>query len=194
MISQEVDPGSHDGYQRSGSRTRHSRKGGSLLVRLMPLVFAAVLVGAVAGGLWNAANAANGSAPPSLDRLQLTGSMAGPEAVAEMSKLHGKGIGVVDGYVAHYDGGTSGGAILYVGEAASEKEAALLTGQMEERIGAGNQYFTDLKSVTVDGVKLYSVRSRQENHYFWQAGNKVIWIGFDRDDQAALSAAVKAFR
>ena len=113
--------------------------------------------------------------------------------MAEMSRLHGKGVGLKDGYVAHYDG-PSGGAVLYVGSAESEKAAADLLGQMEERIGPNNRYFTGLRSVVVEGVRLFSVRSGQESHYFWQVGDKVVWLGFDRDDPAALAEAVQRVR
>ncbi len=161
-------------------------------MRLVPVVFAAALVAAVAGGLWNAANAQQGIAPKQLGTYQLTGDpVVGAEAVAQMSRLHGKGVGVVDGYVAHYRG-PSGGAMVYLGSTASEKDAIELLRQMEERIGAGNQYFTNLRQLTVEGVKVYTVRSGPETHYFWQAGKNVIWMGFDRDDPTELAIAVKA--
>jgi len=80
------------------------------------------------------------------------------------------------------------------GETASERDAADLLRQMEERIGAGNQYFTDLKPLTVEGVGLFTVRSGPQSHYFWQTGKKVIWMGFDRDDPTELAIAVKELR
>lgn len=161
--------------------------------RWMPLVFGAILLFAVVAGLWNAANPPAGPAPPGLAGLRLTRTVTGAEAVAEMSRLHGKGVGLKDGYVAHYDG-PSGGAVLYVGSAESEGAAAELLGQMEERIGPDNRYFTGLRPLVVEGVRLFFVRSGQESHYFWQAGDKVVWIGFDRDDPAALVAAVRGVR
>ncbi len=169
------------------------RAWGRPLIRLLPLVFGAGLLWAVGSGLWSAANGSGGTAPPTFAGYRLAQTTSGPDAVAQMSKLHGKGVGLVDGYVAHYDG-ASGGAVVYVGATASEKDALQLLEQMERRIGAGNQYFADLKPVTVEGVRVLSVRNGQESHYFWQTGSKVIWIGFDRVDPASLSAALKAFR
>ncbi len=162
-------------------------------MRALPLVFAAVLVWVVGSGLWYAANGTGGSAVQSFGSYRLTQATTGQEAVAQMSRLHGKGVGVTDGYVGHYEG-PSGGAMAYVGETASERDAGVLLAQMEQRIGAGNQYFTDLKPLTVDGVRVLSVRNGQEAHYFWQAGKSVLWIGFDREDPVGLSAAVQAFR
>lgn len=172
---------------------RTSRKRNRTLVRFVPVLFAAVLIAAVFSGLWSAANGTDGPAPRSLAGLSLTQVVAGPEAVSQMSKLHGKGVGVVDGYVAHYQG-AAGGAVLYVGEMGSVENAVALNRQMEERIAAGNPYFTDLKPLVVEGMQLFSVRSGAETHYFWQAGPLINWIGFDRDDPAALAVAVATVR
>ncbi len=172
---------------------RSHAKRRSVWVRLLPLGFAAVLIAAVVIGLWNAANPPQGDAPNSFGSYQMAQIVTGPAAVAQMSKLHGKGVGVDDGYVAHYQG-PSGGAVAYVGETASEAAALELLKQMEVRIGAGNQYFTNLRAITVDGVKLFAVRSGSESHYFWATGKKVAWVAFDREDQAGLAAAVRAIQ
>ena len=169
--------------------SRASRRRGSILVRLLPILFAAGLIAVVVAGLWNSANPSRGSAPEAIGAYQLSQIVTGPAAVTQMARLHGKGIGVVDGYVGHYEG-PSGGIVAYVGEAASDSDAAALLKQMEQSIGTSNQYFTNLKTVTVNGVKLFSVRSGPENHYFWATGKKVIWLAFDKDDQTALAAAV----
>ncbi|MGE5619193.1 MAG: hypothetical protein ACM3US_08040 [Sphingomonadaceae bacterium] len=162
-------------------------------MRVLPLVFAAVLVWVVGSGLWYAANGSSGPVLQSFGSYRLTQATTGQEAVAQMSRLHGKGVGVTGGYVGHYEG-PSGGAMAYVGETAGEGDARTLLAQMERLIAAGNPYFTDLKPLTIDGVRVLSVRSGQEAHYFWQAGNKVVWIGFDQEDPAGISAAVQAFR
>lgn len=171
--------------------TRTSEKRGILIVRLLPVLFAAVLVTAVAAGLWNVANPSNGDAPAALGAYRLSQIVTGPAAVSQMTQLHGKGVGVVGGYIAHYEG-PSGSVVAYVGETSSENDAATLLEQMEQSIGTANQYFTNLKSVTVDGVKLFSVRSGPESHYFWTTGKKVIWLAFGKDDRAGLVAAVGA--
>ncbi len=172
------------------AQSRNGRPGRRWLVRLVPLVFAAALVGAVVLGLWQAANPPKSEAPQAIGTYGLTQLVTGQAAVAQMSKLHGKGVGVLDGYIAHYEG-PKGGAIAYVATTASEKDAADLLGQMEGRIAAGNQYFAGLKPVSVEGFRVLSVRSGQESHYFWATGEKVIWVAFDRDDPPALAAAVK---
>jgi hypothetical protein len=172
---------------------RASRKQRSILVRLVPVVFAAVLITAVFSGLWASANGPDGPAPRSLGTFSLAQVITGPEAVSQMSRLHGKDVGVVDGYIAHYQG-ARGGAVLYVGEMGSVENAVALNRQMVERIAAGNPMFTDLSSLTVEGMEVFAVRSGTETHYFWQVGELINWIGFDRDDPAALAEAVRAIR
>ena len=168
-------------------------KHGNWPVRLLPILFMLGLVAAVGTGLWNAANPHEGAAPLAIGEYRQTQVVTGPAAVSQMSRLHGKGVGVSDGYVGHYEG-RGGGMVAYVAETPSEADADSLLRQMEERIGTGNQYFTGLKPVAVDGVRVLSVQSGQESHYFWAAGKKVVWIAFDRDDQPALVSAVRVIR
>lgn len=176
---------------RAAVRTRSNQ--GRLVVRLVTVVFAFALAAAVAFGLWEASNTPSGPAPKQLASLSLAQVITGPDAVAQMSKLHGKGVGVVDGYIAHYQG-ANGGAVLYVGQMGSAENASTLAKQMEARIGAGNQHFTGLKSLQVEGTKVFTVRSGPETHYFWKSEDLVNWIGFDMDDPLALAAAVRALR
>jgi hypothetical protein len=170
----------------SGRRRRN-------LVRFVPVAFAVVLVVAVFSGLWSAANGPDGPAPRSLAGMSLAQLIAGPEAVSQMSKLHGKGVGVVDGYIAHYQG-SGGGAVLYVGRMGSVENAVALNQQMVDRIAVGNPMFTDLSSLTVEGTEVFKVRSGPESHYFWREGELINWIGFDRDSPAALAEAVRVVR
>jgi hypothetical protein len=162
-------------------------------MRLVPVVFAAVLIVAVISGLWGEANGTDGPAPNNLAGLTLAQVVTGPEAVSQMSRLHGKGVGLVDGYIAHYQG-ARGGAVLYVGEMGSVENAVALNKQMVDRIAAGNPMFTDLSSLAVEGVEVFKVLSGPETHYFWQIGELINWIGFDRDDPVALAEAVRVVR
>jgi hypothetical protein len=164
-----------------------------VLARLVPMLFGALLVGLVFAELRSAADVPTGPAPRSLAGLTLAQVVTGPDAVYQMSRLHGKGIGVLDGYIAHYRGAT-GGAVLYVGEMGSVESAVAFNRQMVDLIAAGNPMFTDLRSLAVENIEVFEVRSGPETHYFWQVGELINWIGFDRDDRDALAAAVRAIR
>lgn len=110
--------------------------------------------------------------PQKLGAVILTEAVTGQEAIDDMSMLHGKDVGLTGGWVGHYQSrGTA-----FVGETVDETGAAQLLEAMVARIGAGNRVFTNLKSTQIDGQKLYFVTGQGQNHYFYQKGNKVIWL------------------
>ncbi len=110
--------------------------------------------------------------PQKLGGVNLVDALTGQEAVEDMSMLHGKGVGLVGGWVGHYQSK----GIAFVGEAVDEKGAAQLLEAMVQRIGAGNATFRNLRDSVIDGQKAYSVTGQGQNHYFYQKGNKVIWL------------------
>jgi len=119
----------------------------------------------------NAASPAQG-APQRLGAVTLIDVLTGQEAIEDMSMLHGKDVGVVGGWVGHYQAR----GIAFVGEIVDEKGAVQLLDSMVARIGVGNRVFTGLKSTQIDGQKLYFVTGQGQNHYFYQKGSKVIWL------------------
>ena len=119
--------------------------------------------------------------PRSLGGMSLSGDvMMGEAAIKEMSQLHGRDVGMVGGWVAHYQRN----ATVYVGEIVDEVSAAKLLDAMVSRIGAGNAMFKDLQRVRFEGQDLYSVFGQGQNHYFYQKGNKVIWIAAPTSNEA----------
>jgi hypothetical protein len=172
---------------------RASRQRNRALALLVPLFFGLLLAGLVFAEMRNAADVPIGPAPRSLAGLTLAEVVTGPEAVSQMSRLHGKGVGIVDGYIAYYQGAT-GSAVLYVGEMGTVENAVALNQQMVDLIAEGNPIFTDLTTLTVEGMEVFAVRSGPETHYFWQVGELINWIGFDRDDPSVLTAAIRVVR
>ncbi|MBI2954550.1 MAG: hypothetical protein HYY30_09570 [Chloroflexi bacterium] len=110
--------------------------------------------------------------PQKLGAVTLIDALTGQKAIDDMSMLHGKDVGLTGGWVGQYQArGTA-----YVGETVDEEVAAQLLDAMVARIGAGNRVFTGLRSAQVDGQKVYFVTGLGQNHYFYQKGNKVIWL------------------
>ncbi len=119
--------------------------------------------------------------PRSLGGMSLSGDvMMGEAAIKEMSQLHGRDVGMVGGWVAHYQRN----ATVYVGEIADEDSASKLMEAMVYRIGAGNAIFKDLQRVRFEGQDLYSVFGQGQNHYFYQKGKNVIWIAAPTSNEA----------
>jgi hypothetical protein len=159
--------------------------------RLMSIVFAALMIASIALGLEMSVSGLEDSASRRLGRMRLVETVSGPRAVAEISLLHGAGAQLTDGYVAHYQG-AAGKAVLYVGRTASEQEAAILMEQLEDRIAAGIDRFSEPEHRVVEGVRVLSVLSDGEPQYLWQARSLVVWLGLEQDYPAGLAAAVNA--
>ena len=119
--------------------------------------------------------------PRSLGGMSLSGDvMMGEAAVNEMRQLHGRDVGMVGGWVAHYQRN----ATVYVGEISDEESAVKLLEAMVSRIGAGNAVFKDLQRARFEGQELYSVFGLGQNHYFYQKGSKVIWLAAPTANEA----------
>ncbi len=168
-------------------RTRAQR------VRNLSLRLAIVLIVIVAFALWSTDDTVGGDAPSKLVAYKRTQVVTAPQAVAQMSQLHGKAVGIVDGYIATYRADQNS-LVAYVGQMASPSDAEALNKLMENRIARGNAIVTGLKSLKIDGTRVLFVKAGPETHYFWAVGSRVIWLAFDKDDPPGLHAAMKAFK
>lgn len=115
------------------------------------------LVAAGCGG------AAMAEPPRNLGDLRLLHALQGKEALREINRLHGKGVGGTDGYVAHYekDGAV---AMLYAAQASSSAQAARRLQQMSDRIRKGESPFSHLKESRRGQITLYSVLGQGQIH------------------------------
>ena len=132
------------------------------------------------------------SVPQELAGLPLAHSQQGAEARAEIERLHGKGIPITDGYVAHY-GNQSPAAMLYVSQARDEKVAQRQVEQMTGRIRASNGPFTNLRESVRFGMTVYSTLGQGQVHYYFRRGAVVVWVAADPTiaQQALADAARK---
>ena len=89
-----------------------------------------------------------------------------------MSELHGKNVGLTGGWVGRYQSK----GVVWVGEISDENGAVQLLNAMVSRIGAGNPVFTNMRRKDIDGVTGYTATGLGQNHFFYQKGNKVIWL------------------
>lgn len=112
--------------------------------------------------------------PSSLAGEALRDAVYGPEAVTQIAQLHGKEISLVSGAVGTY--GAAGRTVLWVSESASQQEAADLTATMEARIAEGRSPFTSLGIRTEGARQIYVLEGMGQQHFYFQAGPKVIWL------------------
>lgn len=130
-------------------------------------------------------------APQELAGLPLAHSQQGAEARREIERLHGKGIPIKDGFVAHY-GRRPPVAMLYVSQAQDEKVARQQVEQMTTRIRASNGPFTNLRESVRFGMTVYSTLGQGQVHYYFRRGAVVVWVAADPTiAQPALADAAK---
>lgn len=114
--------------------------------------------------------------PASLGSLSLTRVMTGTDALDEFAQLHGKGLDVAGGYMAHYG---QDQALLWVGQAKDESSAAKLLDEMAAKIGPANAMFQDLKPLDIGGRTLYSAVGQKQQHFFYAVNDKIVWLAAD---------------
>lgn len=161
-------------------------------VRIVQIVMALGLVFAVWFGWqayasdtpkWNPYETGDHSemVPRELGGLKLAGQLMGRDAIASISELHGKDVGVSDGYMARYRGGGTD-VMLWVGQASSPAVASQLLERMTGGIARGNPNFSNLEKITVDGVVVYTVTGGGERHFYYARADKVVWLAVSGSD------------
>jgi hypothetical protein len=118
--------------------------------------------------------------PAQLGSLTLTKTTQGPDALAELAQMHGGGFDLIGGYRADYAGEGSQ-ATLWVGQAKDAAAAQAMVDAMAQKIGGGNQTFSDLQTLNIGGRKLYTVQGQDQQHFFYAVNHKIVWLAADPD-------------
>ncbi|MDP2673861.1 MAG: hypothetical protein Q8Q00_03030 [Dehalococcoidia bacterium] len=174
----------------TGSTARRSGTSlGKLLAFAVPLVFAIAIGMSVASGLWSATSQQETTpAPGQLAGYDLDQVMSGEEAIAEISELHGEDIPVAEAWVAHYQGN----ATVWAARATDTEQAVQLLDRMVRGIQKGTSPFSGLARRQFKGLSVYAVTDGRQTHFFYQQGDRVVWLATPRGaEDAFLSAAVR---
>lgn len=116
--------------------------------------------------------------PDFVGDLKLGKYKTGKEALNELFGLHGRKMGLINGYVADYIG-KEGKATVYYSVAKNEKLAARLLDWMIKRIGNSHEIFKGFKKENLESQLFYSVYGMGQKHFFLQKNDKIIWIAAD---------------
>nr|MBI2903954.1 hypothetical protein [Chloroflexota bacterium] len=155
--------------------------------RLGPIVLAAIgailIVGAagwLAFSTW-LANPGAVAVPQAMAGLPLTQKSAGPEAVAEVSRLHSKEFPLISGAMATNGEGV---VVLWVSGAPAGPMAAEMVRAMTDKIadasaGSARSPFTPLGERQMNGRAVYELSGMGQRHFYFQSGNLVIWLAAD---------------
>jgi len=116
--------------------------------------------------------------PAEIAGLKLSHFSQGQEAIAKISRLHGKKIAIKNGYVAHYESDRAK-AMLYISESENREQARKQIDLMRARIGKGTESFGHFRESEVEGRKIYSVLGFGQIHYFYLDSSRIIWLAVD---------------
>lgn len=141
-----------------------------------------------------AADAAAGAGvPQTLDNLHLMSLDDGPEALAAIDRLHGKALGLTDGYQAQYGQGPNT-VTIWVARMANGDEARRLTDDMTASINEGRSPFSRPEPQQYGSLTLYRTLGMNQLHYYYANGSRIIWAALPRDSSPALlDQVVQAF-
>lgn len=153
-------------------KTKSCRRSG--LVLAVQLLFVTGIGMGVAIGLVQATRGQTNTSqlPSELGGLRLLQVMAGPDALAEIYRLHQKDLGLVDGWVGHYEEG----ATVWVSQATDEAQAAALLAAMTRDIQAGEGGFQHEGEEQIQGVAVHRVRGQGGAHFYYQKGDRAVWV------------------
>lgn len=115
----------------------------------------------------------NVAVPDSLAGLSLSEQVSGRAALAEIERLHGKGIPLIDGAVALYGDGV---ATLWVSNTWMPFLAARQVEAMTDRIAEGRSPFTPIGTREVEGTTVYTLTGMGQMHYYFQLDRRVAWL------------------
>ncbi len=167
------------------------RYGGLILV-----VIGAILLIASLGLLWFTETFAEPEAvdlPETIAGLPLIQASYGPEAVAEVTRLHDKQFPLSSGAFGMYGDGTHM-AMLWVTGAPMRFIAARMLSDMERSIAEGESPFTPIGVREVNGGKIYELTGAGQRHFYFRSGSLLVWLAVDDPlAEAALAQVLAAY-
>lgn len=130
--------------------------------------------------------------PDKLGDFSLVNVIEGPQAMEQISYLHGKEIQIDNAYLLDYQG-TNGHASVWISESNEEGNAEKLFTRMNGLMDSSKIY-SNHKEVTLDGATLQYVYGMDMDNYFYFNRNRVVWISLAGDmDNSFLKEAIKWF-
>ncbi|MEK7277886.1 MAG: hypothetical protein AAB342_03630 [Chloroflexota bacterium] len=127
------------------------------------------------------ANPGAAAVPEAIAGMPLSQKTVGVEAVAEVTRLHGKEFPLTSGAMAMYG---QGAATLWVSGTAANPLAAGMVRAMTDKIadasaGSARSPFTPLGERQMSGRTVYELSGMGQRHFYFQSSNLVIWLAVD---------------
>ena len=115
--------------------------------------------------------------PKSIAGFSLNSASYGPEAVAEITRMHGKEFPIDSGAMGMY--GDTNQISLWIAGFATRSVAAQIVSAMEEKIALGNSPFSPIDQKQGEGRSIYFLDGLGQRHIYFQASNQVVWLAAD---------------
>ncbi len=117
--------------------------------------------------------------PESIGAFRLQNMKSGTEAKKEITRLHGKNLDFRTGYIGTYKHGHKE-AMLWISDYDAKAKAAEEVEKKARRIQTREgQEFRHFRMISIEEIPVYFVVGMGQAHYFYQTGNKVIWLAVD---------------
>lgn len=158
------------------------RKARGAVTTAVQLLAAILLVGTVfwilaeRGVLPLSLEKADGAIPRSIAGYQLQRTITGQGAIDQLTGMHGKDVELSSGWIGYYQAG----GIVWYAEIESEAKATELIARMSSKIAQGNPTFTNQRQLQLDGITVFSVIGTGQQHFYYRAGKKAIWLAAPR--------------
>lgn len=110
--------------------------------------------------------------PQTLADFPLVGSVRGPEALREITKLHGRRIDATDAVVARYDSGIT----LWLSQSPTTLAASSLLWRMNRLMAGGTEVFSAPQPREVHGRTVFFTTGLGQRHVYYQSGRSVLWV------------------
>ncbi len=164
--------------------------------RYMPLtlIVAGVLLAVVSFAYWQFMSAVENpneaALPDTIAGLSLSQVSYGPEAVAEVTRLHNKSFPLSSGAAAMY-GHSSEMVMLWVTGTPAQPLAAKMVSDMKTAIEKVESPFTPVGVRKISDRTVHELTGMGQQHFYFQSASLVIWLAADEPiAETALAEAL----
>ncbi len=112
--------------------------------------------------------------PSSIGGVSLVEQTTGEAAMQALSKMHGTGVNMADGYILNY-GNEQNNITLYLSVSNTVAEAVELFEQMDKRMPS-TKMFTGRQVVKLGSRNVVQVEGMGMKHFYWQSGKLNYWL------------------
>ena len=113
--------------------------------------------------------------PPRLAGLELASWSDGPQAVAELGRMHAADIALESAAIGRY--GDAGQVVLWISKMPDSAAAANMTEAMRSRINAVDSPYTQVALRPRHAGPITELEGTGQRHYFYASDSIVIWLG-----------------